>query len=154
MAGAARHIDPVVRVTGVDKDLVILLVPGVHLVPVESDVVPERLEAWPRIRVGPGCLLRPPLPCHDIEAGSPVLRRPGRARGADMLARDVGLRKPVDGQPLRLEREQDVAGVGDRNAVEVHPHPAGRRLHPGAFDNPSWGIQDVPVLDPLRHRSS
>src|SRR5204862_2429282 len=89
VAGAARHIDPVVRVTGVDKDLVILLVPGVHLVPVESDVVPERLEAWPRIRAGPGCLLRAPLPCDDIEAGGPGRRRPGRARRPHVLARAV-----------------------------------------------------------------
>jgi len=55
----------------------------------------------------------------------------------------------------RLEREQDVAGVGDRNAVEVHAHTAWGSLHPGAFDNScSRDLQDVPVLDPLRHRTS
>src|SRR5439155_23198761 len=69
VAVTVQHVDPVVRVTGVDEDLVILLVPGVHLFPVEGDVILERLEAWPGIRVGPGCLLRPSLPCPDIEAG-------------------------------------------------------------------------------------
>jgi hypothetical protein len=42
LAVGAHHIDPVIRVAGVAADLLILLVPVIHPVPVEGDPTAQR----------------------------------------------------------------------------------------------------------------
>jgi hypothetical protein len=48
MAGAIQHVDPHVRIARMHEDLIVFLVPGVHLIPVEGDVT---LKAFP-FRIG------------------------------------------------------------------------------------------------------
>src|SRR6267142_2789340 len=59
-ARAVDLIDPVVRVTGMDEDLVVLLEPCVHELPVESDQGRDLRTAGRRIEVSPSCILDGP----------------------------------------------------------------------------------------------
>ena len=116
-----------VGITGMDEHLVIFLEPGVHLVPVEGDVV---LQVGPLgLQVAPGGFFGDTISHLDrVETClTPAGMRAGEAGGYEQILADVLGREVVDGQPLLLQHQHHPATVGDGDPAEHHAHaPLGR----------------------------
>src|SRR5262249_50113516 len=113
-----------------DVDLVVLLVPGVHLPPVEGHVPVQSRTGGPGTGVAPGCRLRRPAADPHVPVdGLALARADAGATGRDQEVRpDVLPGKVVHGDLAGLAHEQDPTAVGDELAAEPDPHPARARL--------------------------
>lgn len=68
-------VDTYVWIAGVDKDLLILLVPGVHAIPIECDVLTQIQGTVELFRVGPDGVLGPAIPDLDRPIGGVTFPR-------------------------------------------------------------------------------
>src|SRR5262249_40012550 len=135
---AVQDVDALVRVVRVDEDLLVLLEPSVHRVPVEANQAAQLLDR--RLRVVPGGVLDLAAAALDRElerlAPARRARRPAVRRQqlhAYVLAWKV-IRGVVGNLPYKLE----APGVGDQLSTEVRTHPFGPVL-------------DMDTLSSLRH---
>ena len=117
-----------------DEDLVVLLVPGVHLVPVQRQVAADVGAAGQRVGVAPDGVLGDPVADRHRPVGRVALERavgPPAGRCQQVHA-DVGDGDVVDRQVLGLEQQQGSGGVHQRHTAEHGPDPPGGRLDPDA----------------------
>ena len=127
-----------------DEDLVVLLVPGVHLVPVQRHVAADVGTAGQRVGVAPHGVLGDPVADRHRPVGRVALERavgPPAGRCQQVHA-DVGDGDVVDRQVLGLKQQQGPGGVDQRHTAEHGPDPPGGRLDPDA------GGADRPVRKP------
>ena len=151
MPGAVEHVHPVVGVPGVHEDLVVLLEPGVELVPVEGDVSLESRSVSGRLRVAPGRVLD--LTIADLQVPALGLTSiagvQGVARRLQQVHPHVAGGEVINHQAARLEHEQGVLAVCDRLARDKRAHATSGLLHsdPGAVDGRVGVGFDDPVFE-------
>ena len=154
MARAAQHVDAVVRVARVLEDLVVLLPPRVHRVPVEGDVPGDVGARVDRLRVVPDRVLGDPVADADREVARLALARAGGVlvRRLEQVVADVLQREVVDGEMALLEEDQDAVRVGDGLAAEHHADALDRRFDRDDLAGPRpRDHRHVHVLDGLGH---
>lgn len=131
VAGALYHVDAVVRVARMLEDLLFLFVPGVHAFPVERAVAANVLALRQRIQVAPHrvfgrAIANPHGPVRRLA----FVRAPRvQLRGLQQVLPNVLGRKVVHREVIALAQEHSAFAVGDRLAVERHPHPSRARLN-------------------------
>ena len=120
------------------EDLVILFVPGVHLVPVKGDVAAELSPVRTRFRVAPRCVGTHAIA--DLHAPPRDFRRGGTVRWSQDVHTNVLDGEPVNRCPPGLKGEQHALAVGDRDSPKVGAHPAGTALDPdlGPLPPAAW----------------
>ena len=98
-----------------DEHLVVLLEPGVHLVPVEGDVILQIRALG--LQVAPGCLLRNAVTdLHRVEGGVALARMVARvARRDKQIEANVLDREVIDREALVLEHEHHGTRIGNRD---------------------------------------
>src|ERR671913_338607 len=119
-----------VRVAGVDKDLLVFFVPVIHLVPIERQVISERRSRVYRLRVAPHGVLREAVadthrPVRGVALEWAVRRE---IRGLEEVHPHVLSGEVVDWQMSLLVHELYPPAVCHGLAAEHHPHPAWRVL--------------------------
>src|SRR5215210_3806985 len=121
-----------IGVAGMYEDLLVLLEPRVHRVPVDSDVPVERWGGIHRLPVSPHGVLRDAVPDPDRPVRGVALEGTVRrvVRGLEKVHPHILLGEVVDRQVPCLVQELDAAAVRDRLAAEHHPHAA-------------WGVLEV-----------
>lgn len=120
LARGGAHVDPVVRVADVAEDLLVLVEPGVHTVPVDGDEPAQPLGAGERLGVVPDRVLREAVAGLDGLVVRDALERAVRVVGAgdqqvgvDVLAGHVQLR-----QEGGFVHQGAAHAVQDRTAAE------------------------------------
>ena len=130
MARAADGVDAVVGVAGVDEDLLVLLEPVLHRVPVERDAIRDLPHGGERFGVGPDAALGDAPASLDGPVARVALERAMRvvARWREQVEAHVDAGEVPDGQVTALVQEQHVARVDDGLAAEHPAHPPSGRL--------------------------
>ncbi|ELB93205.1 FMNH2-dependent monooxygenase [Rhodococcus wratislaviensis IFP 2016] len=121
--GGRQHVDADIRVAGVDEHLLILLVPGVHPVPVERDVRAEVEGVLQFGVVSPHGLLGATVADDEIPVPGLALPRAGRGGvdGLEEVEVHVVAGNVVNGQVPLLEQVHRTGGVGNHLTAEQHP---------------------------------
>lgn len=108
------------------ENLLVLLIPRVHLVPVKCQVSLDWRSAAQRLEVAPDCIVGRALThSHRPVRGDSLIRTGcSSLRWLKQVHAYVVLWEVVRRQPLRLAHEHHAAAVGDGFAAEHHPYPA------------------------------
>src|SRR5215211_9439315 len=119
-----------IGVAGMYEDLLVLLEPRVHRVPVDSDVPVERWGGIHRLPVSPHGVLRDAVPDPDRPVRGVALEGTVRrvVRGLEKVHPHILLGEVVDRQVSLLVHELYPPAVSNGLAAEHHPHPARRVL--------------------------
>src|SRR5882724_5397934 len=125
-----QAVDAAEGIARVDEDLLVLLVPVLHLVPVEGQVAGDVGAGGNRLRIAPGRIRDPGLAdLQGIVARRALVRalRARRARLEQSLV-DIRQRKVIDRQVVGFVEQQAGARVGHGGAAGRHAQPL-RRGH-------------------------
>src|SRR5262245_52401926 len=117
---AVNRVDPSVRISRMNEDLLILLEPRVHLIPEKGEVALQCGSIIGRFEVSAGCVLSDAILYHQVPANG-VRRLVCRLQ---ILHPDIRNPKPVGRRSLRFIDKENVLAVGDQLASKVRPHPA------------------------------
>ena len=130
VARRAQRVDALVRVAGVDEDLVVLLEPRVDGVPEEGDEVGDVRAPLDDLGVGPHGVLGPAVADDDRPVRGDTLARARRVAvgGFEQVVAHVAAREVVHGQVAVLEEVPGPLAVGDHLAGEDDAQPAGTGL--------------------------
>ncbi len=122
MAGTGQDVYALVGIACVREDLLLLFVPGVHQVPVESQVALDRWSAGQGAWIAPGRIFGHA----GASANCPVRRFPFQGREATVFSRlqqihaHIFQRKVEDRQPSKFMQEHDMHAISHGDASEDH----------------------------------
>ena len=62
VAAASQRVHALIGIARVDENFILLFVPGIHLVPIKSDISGDFRDALDGVLIAPNCVFRRPVP--------------------------------------------------------------------------------------------